>query len=602
MSALGRGGTFQFEGFRLDRNAGARFRRRDDATFVPIVLGSRALDVLGALVERAGDLVSRDEFMTAVWPTTVVEDSNLNMQIAALRRVLDEGRADGSCIQTIPGRGYRFNIAVTRVESSAPLTSGPRSGNGAEGRTTEHPKPHDPPALSRSGNTPPIDPPRERKWLWCGSLALVTGALCLLAIVTVLSNRHLPQPQSTRPPPRLSIVLLPFVGLGHDRDAQDLANGLSEDLTTDLSLLPDVLVTSRRTAFTYGDKPVETKQIGGELGVRYALEGSVQRSGNQLRVNAQLIDTETDTELWAERFDREMGDLSVLQNEITSRIANALRVELIAAEAARPTEHPDAFDFILRGRAAELKPHSRDVFVKAIGWYERALALDPQSVEAISLLAGALAGRVDNQMTDSRTADIARAEGLVDQALAASPRSWYAHFVKGRVLKAQAGYEEAMLEFETSLALNRNSVLPLNQLAQCRLYTGSIEEAIPLEEQAIRLSPQEPSIGWWYRVIGTVHMLQSRTDEAIVLLEKARSKIPAAPLIRENLAAAYALNGESGRAAAELAEARRLAGGNSYSSMAKMKTGGWVSLSPKTRALYEATVFAGLRKAGVPEE
>src|SRR6516165_3615911 len=119
MSALGRGGIFQFEGFRLDRNAGALFRRLDDATFVPIVLGLRAFDVLDVLVGRAGELVSRDEFMAAVWPATVVEDSNLNMQIAALRRVLDEGRADGSCIQTIPGRGYRFTAPVMRVAADA---------------------------------------------------------------------------------------------------------------------------------------------------------------------------------------------------------------------------------------------------------------------------------------------------------------------------------------------------------------------------------------------------------------------------------------------------------------------------------------------------
>ena len=292
-----------------------------------------------------------------------------------------------------------------------------------------------------------------------------------------------------------------------------------------------------------------------------------------------------------------------MQTEIASRIANSLGVELIAAEAARPTEHPDAFDYILRGRAVQFKPSSRDVFVEAIGWYERALALDPQSVEAMSLLANAFVGRVDDAMTGSRAADIARAEGLVDQVLAASPRSGYAHLVKGKVLKKQNRFEEASLEFERSLALNPNWVLSLNQLAQCRLFTGSIEEAVPLEQQAIRLSPRDPAIGWWYRVIGTVDLLQSRTEEAIVLLEKARSEIPAAPIVREHLAAAYGLKGDFGRAGAELAEARRLAGGDYLSSIAKMKKGDtWRSFSPKTRGLYEAIIFAGLRKAGVPEE
>jgi DNA-binding winged helix-turn-helix (wHTH) protein len=123
MGALGRGRIFLFEGFRLDRDAGALFRQREDGTFVPMVLGSRALDVLGVLVGQAGDLVTRDQFMTAVWPATVVEDTNLNMQIAALRRVLDEGRADRSCIQTIPGRGYRFTAPVTHVPADVASAS-----------------------------------------------------------------------------------------------------------------------------------------------------------------------------------------------------------------------------------------------------------------------------------------------------------------------------------------------------------------------------------------------------------------------------------------------------------------------------------------------
>jgi adenylate cyclase len=117
--------------------------------------------------------------------------------------------------------------------------------------------------------------------------------------------------------PRLSIVVLPFTGLD-DRDAQHLADGISEDLTTDLSLVSNFLVTSHHSAFTYGSKLVDTKQVGRELGVRYVLDGSVQRSGNQIRINAQLIDAETDTQLWAERFDRDAGDLPALQNEITS--------------------------------------------------------------------------------------------------------------------------------------------------------------------------------------------------------------------------------------------------------------------------------------------
>jgi adenylate cyclase len=403
--------------------------------------------------------------------------------------------------------------------------------------------------------------------------------------------------------PRLSIVVLPFTNLSNDPEQQYLADGIIEDLTTDLSRLANMFVISCSTAFTYRNKPIATRQIGRELGVRYVLEGSVRRSGSQVRVSAQLIDAATDAHLWAERFDSDTGDLFALQNEITSRLANALGVELIAAEAARPTEHPDTLDFILRGRAVLLKTWTPDIFREAINLFEHALALDPQSVEAQSWLAGVLAYRVLYGWVDSAAADLPRADGLIDQALAASPRYALAHFVKGHVLRAQNRWGEAIPEYETVLASNRNWAVALTGLGWCKLCVGSIEEVIPLVEQAIRLSPRDPGIGSFYHLIGAVHLLQSRTDEAIAWLEKTRSAMPAVPILRSRLASAYALRGETERATAELAEARRLDGGDLFSSIAQLKAypGAWRGV-PKTRALYETTYFAGLRKAGMPEE
>jgi len=402
--------------------------------------------------------------------------------------------------------------------------------------------------------------------------------------------------------PRLSIVVMPFANLSDDREQQYFADGITEDLTTDLSRIEGSFVISRNTAFTYRGKPVDTRQIGRELSVRYVLEGTVRRSGNQVRVNAQLIDAETDAHLWAERFDRDTSDLFSLQDEITSRIAITLNLELVRAEAARPTNNPDALDYIHRGRAVGSKPTSRENSAEAIGLYECALALDPHSADALSHLASALAGRVLNGTAHSEGADLARADGLAEQALAASPSNPLVRFAKGQVLRAQRRRAEAIPEYETVLAANRNWVSALHGLAQCKLFTGAIEETIPLVEQAIRLSPRDPGIGPWYHEIGRVHLLQSRTDEAIVWLETARRANPANPTIRSTLASAYALKGETERAAAELAEARRLTGGDRYTSIARLKALGIFGTSKKVLTLSEATYFAGLRKAGMPEE
>jgi adenylate cyclase len=330
-------------------------------------------------------------------------------------------------------------------------------------------------------------------------------------------------------------------------------------------------------------------------------QSSVRRSGNQVRVNAQLIDAETDAHLWAERFNGDTSDLFALQDEITTRIAVALELELIGAEAARPSEHPDALDYILRARAAWLKQPTREIRQERITMYERALTLDPGSVEAQSRLASLLAGRVLDNMTETDAADIARAERLAGQALAASPRSPLAHQAKRQLLRAQRRYAEAIPEYETVLALDRNLVYSFFALGQCKLYTGSIEETIPLVERAIRLSPRDPELGVWYSNIGLVHLLQSRTDEAMIRLEKARNAAPAHPSFRANLASAYGLKGEPERAAAELAEARSLSGDDRHSSIARLQAARYWGV-PKIRALFEATYFAGLRKAGMPEE
>jgi adenylate cyclase len=399
--------------------------------------------------------------------------------------------------------------------------------------------------------------------------------------------------------PRLSIIVLPFSNLSNEPEQQYLADGITEDLTTDLSRIAHMLVISRNTAFTYKDKPVNAKQIGRELGVRYVLEGSVQRSSNRVRVNAQLIAAETDAHLWAERFDRDTGDLFALQDGITRGIAGALNAQLIAAEAVRATDNPDALDYILRGRAAENNGWTRDNAARAVAFYEQALALDPRSIEAHNLLAGMLIGRIFRGQTGTAVADMARADELVEQALTISPSDAFAHDVKGNVLRIRGRCLEAIPEFDRAIAGNRNSADAYANLGWCKFLTGSIDEVIPL--------PRSPFIGTIYTRIGIVHLLQSRTDDAIVWFKKAL--LPARPVrmlkgVHLYLASAYALKGETELAASELAEARGMSGDNEFN-IAWVKTHQYwpdPEPTPSIRTLEDRTVFAGLRKAGVPEE
>jgi TolB-like protein/DNA-binding winged helix-turn-helix (wHTH) protein len=599
---LGSTEIFLIEGFRFDRAGGCLFRTSGSGAVDPVALGSRALALLGLLVERPEQLVTKDEIFRVVWSGMVVEEANLTVQISALRRILDRDRQNGSCIQTVPGRGYRFVAPVTRGEAVPPaLIAKFDSGQGESTIACEQPEP-----LSERGWTeapPSTSMPRVPHQLGRGAIAIIVGALCLVAVAALVLNWRSLSPWRDVSPPRLSIVVLPFISLGSDPDQRYLADALTEDLTIGMSRIPHMFVISSGTAFTYRNKPVDAKRIGRELGVRYVLEGSVQLSTDRVRVNVQLIDAGTDGHLWVDRFDRNRADLLALRDEITGRIAYRLSEELATAAASHPTDQPDALDYILQGRAAlNIRPTS-DGYAEAIRQFEQALALDPHSVEARSRLALVLVNRALRYQTDAAAADISRAQALVEEVLAASPDSALAHLVKGRIFRAQFRYKEAIPEFQTVISLNPNSPSAYADLGWCKFLTGSTDEVVPLQEKAIGLlGPHDPFIHTLYARIGLVHLVQSHIGEAIDAFEKARntSEDETAGL-HAFLAAAYGLQGESERAATELAEVRRLDTDGRYSSIARLRAIPYFK-SPKIEALYESAFFSGLRKAGVPEQ
>jgi len=244
-------------------------------------------------------------------------------------------------------------------------------------------------------------------------------------------------------------------------------------------------------------------------------------------------------------------------------------------------------------------PTSRENISEAAQLFEQALVLDPRSIDARIFLAHALACRVLEQMTDTVQADIERTEQLIEEVRQSPRRQSLAHYWKGQVLRAQHRYDAAVPEFETAIALDRNSVLALTSLGLCKFFTGALEEVIPAQQQAIRLSPRDPYIANWFWRIGMVHLLQSRLDEAILWIERARGSNPRIAGPHAWLASASALKGDIERARAELVEARQLSGDGRYSSLARFRA---VQPYGKAQALAEETFFAGLRKAGVPDE
>src|SRR6516225_389630 len=347
---------FLFEDFRLDRRGGL-FRCNGAGTFEPVAIGSRALDILGVLIERAGEVVSKDEIISAVWPGTVVEDSNLTVQISALRRGLDRGRANESCIQTVSGRGYRFAAKVTRCGTDPPPAGGGNGEDRGDGTLLAS-------SLATGARV------RQRPWREIAVLFVVLTVFGSLA-AWIWDHRWFGS-ADTRP--RFSMVVLPFSNLGPDPGQEQFVDTITSDLTVALARIGHSFVISRNTAFTYRNKSLDTKQIGRELGVRYVLEGDVRRSGNRVRVDAQLIDAETDALVWAQQFDGGVGNLFALEDDITRRIAIALGIELVDREAARPTRDPNAFDYILRGTAVMNAPKTRRTYAEAVRLFDRALA------------------------------------------------------------------------------------------------------------------------------------------------------------------------------------------------------------------------------------
>ena len=498
-------GVFLFADFRFDRAGGGLFRRDNYGASAPVAIGSRALDLLAALIERRGEVVSKEEIMAAVWPKMAVEEANLFVQIAALRAVLDQEQSGQSCIQTVTGRGYRFiapvKLCAGGMDSHTP--PGPREQLGSF--------PHD-----DVKSSVPLPKPRSSE----AALSTRPPRSADPAPATE-QRRSAVSAEDASPlvlalPDRPSIAVLPFQNMSGDPAQDYFADGMVEDIVTGLSRIKWLFVIARHSSFVYKGKSVDIRQIGRELGVRYLLEGGVRKSGRRLRITTQLVEAEIGAHLWADRFDGDLEDIFDLQDRITERVVGIVepsvqKFEIERSRRKRPESH-DAHDLYLRALpfVRSLDPESAPI---AAGLLTDALKADPNFALAHAYLAWS------HQIRFAR-ADFDEAEKALAMRHA---RAAIANEVDDATALAIGAYVIGLLGKDAPSALEAirralsfNPSSPAAHFFGGFLYawSGDPVRGTDLAKRALRLSPFDPLAYEAHLAFGVAALHQGRYEEA----------------------------------------------------------------------------------------
>lgn len=502
-----------------------------------VPLRPRAWLVLRLLATRAGRLVGKDEIMDEVWPDCQVTEDSLVQAIGDIRRAL--GNANRAALKTLPRRGYM-------LATEGKTIAGPDLSTVATSQRPDH------------------------------------GELSALFAM-----------------PRLSIVVLPFANLGGDPEQEYFVDGVTDSLTTDLSRIAGAFVIGRNTAFTFKGKAVDAREIGRDLNVRYVLEGSVQRGGNRFRLNVQLTDTETGTQVWAERFDKLAADLLDMQDEIVSRLANTLNAELIDAEARRAelSPHPDAMDLYFQGKAFLNKGLTPAFMAQAKDFFMRALALDPANIEAAIGAAGVDVSMGSAFMTDDGTVHFKAAEAALNSVLLRAPNHPRAHMLLGVVQIRTNRAIKGIAECRQALALDRNLAEAHGYIGFGKHVLGRSEEVEGHIQEALRLSPRDTRAFLWYMFVGMARLMTNADLEALDWLRRSIEANPNHALSHFHFAGALAMAGDlkQARSSAETG----LALDPSFT-VCRYRTNIFQSGDPVWRAKRER-LYEGMRMAGVPE-
>ena len=394
---------------------------------------------------------------------------------------------------------------------------------------------------------------------------------------------------------RLSLVVLPFTNLSNDPSQDYFADGITENLTTDLSRIPSSFVIARNTAFTFKGKNVDAKQIGKELGVRYVLEGSVQRDQNRVRVNAQLIDATTGAHVWADRFEDDVADLFKLQDEVVGRLANSLGYELLKAEAKNRvgSKNPDAIDLELRGRALFLTRFQQGVDYKKIAQeaqtlFDQALAIDPNNADALAGSAFTYFVQYYYGWRPEITDYDAKVLAQADRAISLDPNNMQAYYAKNFYLNATHRAKDGLRAADQGLAIDPNNASLYNARGYSKVNLGQFEEAKSDILKAMEFSPRDPQMGLWKVNLADAEMGLGNYDAAIHLVQGAIDSGFRTSYSYRELAAAYALAGNADEAKTALAAA--------------LKFTPKLTIKSVERTNPVSIVLEGLRKAGLKEE
>jgi TolB-like protein/DNA-binding winged helix-turn-helix (wHTH) protein/Tfp pilus assembly protein PilF len=565
---------FRFEDFELDRGV-YQLRRAGR----PVRLQRLPLELLYFLVERRGELVTREEIVERLWGKSVFVDSenSINTAVRKIRQALNDDSDAPRFIITVPARGYRFVASIHET-------------NGAidEGSSI----------LAVSSAAPGEEKPGRRQW---PRGAVIIVGLALSAALVVLTLHFSPRPPTASIPPaqspalplpdKPSIAVLPLTNMSGDREQEYFSDGITDDLITALSRLPSLFVIAHTSSFTYKGKAVRLQDVGKELGVKYVLGGGVRKAGDQVRITVQLADATTGEELWAERYDRPLRDIFALQDEIVRRIVTTLNLQLTLAQRGllipRTTDNLEAYDDVLRG-AEYFLSYTKDGNAKARQMLEKAIALDPKYARAYADLGFSYWQEWIQQWThDPHTLD--RAFQLEQQAIALDDSLPVAHMALGETYLFKKQYDQATAEAERAIALDPNSAVGYWGLAEILDFSGKPAEAVGLAEKAMRLDPRNRDFylfheGWAYTQMG-------RYAEAIPVLKRHLARYPNYVGDHLLLVVDYTELGREDEARAEAAEVLRISPDYSVDR--------WMQHSPQKDQAFLKRLIADMRKAGL---